>query len=69
MPGTYKIEVWSFPILVAGSPVSHRFLVLKDDNGNTVKELHGGAAGPNGTFKTTAVIGTLFNMEGTPGLR
>jgi hypothetical protein len=68
MSGKYKIEVWSFPVLGANSPVSHRFLVLKDENGNTVKELHGGAAGPDGTFKTTALYGTLFTKEGTPGL-
>ncbi|MGL4635002.1 MAG: hypothetical protein ACRCWF_03395 [Beijerinckiaceae bacterium] len=34
MSGKYKIEVWSFPVLGANSPVSHRFMVLKDENGN-----------------------------------
>lgn len=66
MTGQYSIQVWSFPILIGGSPVNHRFLVLVDGNGNTVRELHGGAEGPNGTFKTTALSGTLFTMEGDP---
>lgn len=67
MFGNYRIEVWSFPIAATGGTASHRFLVMVDGNGNTIKELHGGAAGPNGTFKTTALSGTLFTMEGTPG--
>jgi hypothetical protein len=68
MSGEYRIEVWNFPVLGANSPVSHRFVVLVDCNNRTVKELHGGAAGPEGTFKTTAFYGTLFTKEGTPGL-
>jgi hypothetical protein len=69
MSGQHRIEVWSFPVLGASSPVSHRFLVLVDANNNVVKELHGGARGPNDTFQTTAPAGILFVKEGTPGLR
>jgi hypothetical protein len=69
MTNQYKIQVWSFPVLGASGPFSHRFLVLVDGNGNPVKELHGGAAGPDNTFKTTALAGTLFVKEGDPSLR
>jgi hypothetical protein len=27
MPNPYRIEVWSFPVLGASGPFSHRFLV------------------------------------------
>jgi hypothetical protein len=30
MPGNYSIQVWSFPVLAANSPVSHRFMVIVD---------------------------------------
>ncbi len=69
MPGQYSIQVWSFPIAVTGGTASHRFLRLVNEFGDTVKELHGGARGPNDTFQTTAPYGTLFVKEGDPNLR
>jgi hypothetical protein len=44
MPGNYRIEIWSFPVV--GSPLRHNFLVQVDGNGNVLKEIHGGAKGP-----------------------
>lgn len=44
MSGQYSIEKWSLPVRVGGVEVGrHHFLVLKDGNGKTVRELHGGA--------------------------
>jgi hypothetical protein len=40
--------------------------VLFDNNGQTVREIDGGAKGSENTFKTTALYGTLFVKEGDP---
>jgi hypothetical protein len=65
MPGNYRIEMWSFPVV--GSPLRHNFLVQVDGNGNVLKEIHGGAKGPGDTLQVTAVTGTLYAKEGIVG--
>lgn len=60
----YRIEVWSYAIGATGNEARHNFLVLVDGSGNRIRELHGGAAGPNGTMSDTALSGTVRVMEG-----
>jgi hypothetical protein len=68
MPANYTIEMWSFPVVVQGSPFLHNYLVMKDGNGNTVRELHGGARDPvTGNLQVTAVTGTAGFKEGIAG--
>lgn len=71
MSGQYRIEKWSLPVRVGGVEVGrHHFLVLKDGNGKTVRELHGGAeeigldGQSTGNLKLTALSGTLLVKEG-----
>ena len=71
MSGQYSIEKWSLPVRVGGVEVGrHHFLVLKDGNGKTVRELHGGAeeigldGQPTGNLKLTALSGTHLVKEG-----
>ncbi len=63
----YRIEMWSFSVSATGGAGRHNFLVLVDGNGQAIRELHGGAAGPNGTLSVTALSGTLFVKEGIVG--
>jgi hypothetical protein len=67
MPSNYTIEMWSFPVVISGSPFLHNYLVMKDGNGNTLRELHGGALLPNGNLQVTAVTGTAGFKEGVAG--
>jgi hypothetical protein len=52
----WTIERWAYPIQATGGLANHNFLVLKDGNGNIIKELTAGAAAEGGGVKTTALI-------------